>query len=82
MALCAVTLRRARLGVATWLLEALQQVLEAVGNALAQHLVVDALKDVTDPSLILATRRPPGLLTCASVCMVASDLSGLCVASG
>jgi len=60
MVLCALTLRRARRGVATWLLNALQQVLEAVGNALAQHLVVDALKDVTDPSLILATQAPSG----------------------
>ncbi|HZA02036.1 MAG TPA: hypothetical protein VE665_07130 [Hyphomicrobiaceae bacterium] len=56
----ALSLARPRFGVATWLLEALQQFLEAVGNALAQHLVVDALKDVTDPSLILATEAPSG----------------------
>src|SRR5262245_33663116 len=42
---------RGRLGVATVLrlVELLQQVLEAVGNALPQHLVVDALKDFADP---------------------------------
>ena len=33
--------------------ELVQQVLEAVGNALAQHLVVDALKDVANSTLIL-----------------------------
>jgi hypothetical protein len=43
------------------LLEALQQVLEPVGDALAQHVVVDALKDVADPSLILSAEASPSL---------------------
>jgi hypothetical protein len=43
------------------LLESLQQVLESIGNALAQHVVVDALKDVADPSLILAAKASPSL---------------------
>jgi hypothetical protein len=56
----ALSLPRSRFGFATRLLEALQQFLEAVGNTLPQDLVVDALKDVTDPSLILATEAPSG----------------------
>jgi hypothetical protein len=35
-------------------LELVQQVLEAVGHAFAYDLVIDALKDVADSSLILA----------------------------
>jgi hypothetical protein len=52
-----------RLGVASilWLIELLKQVLEAVGNPLAQHLVVDTPKDVADSSLILAAEASPGL---------------------
>jgi hypothetical protein len=34
-------------------LELAQQILEPVGNALAQHLVVDALKDIANSALIL-----------------------------
>jgi hypothetical protein len=32
-----------------------------VGNALPQHLVVDALKDFADPKLILTAEASPGL---------------------
>ena len=55
-------LRRARLGLTNVLgvVELVQQVLESVGNTLAHHLVVDALKDVADPSLILKAQAPSG----------------------
>src|SRR6266568_3793038 len=39
-----------RIGDANVFVELVQQVLEPVGDALAQHLVVDALKDAPQPS--------------------------------
>lgn len=40
------------------LIEPVQEFFEAIGNALPQHVVVNALKDVADPSLILAAQPP------------------------
>src|SRR5262245_11158850 len=42
-------------------IELVEEVLEPVGDALAQYLVVNALKDVTEPSLVLAAEAPPSL---------------------
>src|SRR5262245_7631459 len=41
--------------------ELVQQALEPVGDALPQHFVVNALKDVAEPSLVLATEAPSSL---------------------
>jgi hypothetical protein len=49
------------LGGANVSVELVQQVLEPIGDALAQHLVIDALKDVAEPSLVLAAEAPPSL---------------------
>jgi hypothetical protein len=58
-----LALRRGRPGLANLfgLVELIQRFLETVGNALAYHLVVNALKDVADSSLILAAEAPPGV---------------------
>jgi len=82
-----LALRRGRSGLANLfgLVELIQQFLETVMNALAYHLVVNALKDAADSSLILAT--PPGLsnlrvgmhlLTSGCFCCVAAEWSFPC----
>ena len=49
----------ARRGVAG-IIEFIQQVPEAVGNPLLDHIVVNSLEDIAEPSLVLATQASCG----------------------
>jgi len=49
-----VSMRLARLVFAVVIIELVQQVLESIGNALPYHVIVDPLKNVAEPTLILA----------------------------
>src|SRR5262249_56349079 len=42
-------------------IELVEEILEPVGNTLPDHLVVDALQDVTQPALVLAAQPASGL---------------------
>jgi hypothetical protein len=50
------------------LIELAQKVLEAIGNALVDHVIIDSLKDVPEPTLIFAAQAPSSL-SCMGVCM-------------
>jgi hypothetical protein len=65
------------------LLELVQQVLEAVGHVFKYDLVIKALKDVADSSLILVAEVSLGLSHCVEVwtAAVASDTVVVAVVS-
>jgi hypothetical protein len=50
------------------LIELAQKVLEAIGNALVYHIIIDPLEDVPEPTLIFAAQAPSSL-SCMGVCM-------------
>jgi hypothetical protein len=55
-------------GFISALFELAQKVLEAIGNALVDHVIIDSLKDVPEPTLIFAAQAPSSL-SCMGVCM-------------
>jgi len=56
-----VSMRLARLVFAFVIIKLVQQVLESIGNALPYHVIVDPLKNVAEPTLILAAEASSDL---------------------
>jgi len=59
--------RVARIGTLPVSVQFAQEVLEPIGNALAYHVIVDALKNVAQPALILAAETSSSSLTYESI---------------